>query len=231
MQSLPNQFHTLIIGSSGAIGQAFDERLQQDPRCGSITRIGRNEQISLDLTDPESIAEAAKAATEFGPFHFILVCTGVLHLETITPEKKLGDINAEQMHTIFQINTFGPALILKHFHGLLSKERAIFALISAKVGSIADNRLGGWYSYRASKAALNMLIKTSAIEIARLRPNAACVALHPGTVKSQLSQPFGGEQKGQEPEVAATHMLASLDGVTAGPQAVFLSYDGTILPW
>lgn len=231
MQSLPDQFHTLIIGSSGAIGNAFVMHLKSDPRCGGVTKISRNEPIHLDLQDEDSIKHAAHAAKEHGPYHLILVCTGVLHQDGVFPEKKLGDLDAQMMQTVFQINAFGPALILKYFQDLLSKDRAIFAFISAKVGSIEDNRLGGWYSYRASKAALNMLLKTAAIEIARTKPNTSVVALHPGTVNSALSTPFGGAVKGQDPLLATQQMLDSLDHLSPSPQAVFLSYDGKILPW
>jgi NAD(P)-dependent dehydrogenase (short-subunit alcohol dehydrogenase family) len=231
MQSLPNQFHTLIIGSSGAIGSAFVELLNKDERCASITKLSRNEAISMDLNHPESIAMAAQAAKEHGPFHLILVCTGILHGEDLKPEKKLSDLTEENLQQVFQVNTFGPALIMRHFYDLLSKERSIFGFISAKVGSIEDNRLGGWYSYRSSKAALNMILKTGAIEIARTRPLAAVVALHPGTVNSNLSAPFGGAEKGQSPLDAAAKMLTSLDQVPSSNQATFLSYDGTTLPW
>jgi NAD(P)-dependent dehydrogenase (short-subunit alcohol dehydrogenase family) len=231
MQSLPDQFHTLIIGSSGAIGQAFDRLISAEPRSGQMTRISRQSEIAMDLTDSASIAQAALVAKAQAPYHLILVCTGILHSANLMPEKKLGDLDQIQMQTIFQINTIGPALILKNFTELLAKDRSIFCFISAKVGSIEDNRLGGWYSYRASKAALNMVLKTGAIEIARNRPNTNVVAMHPGTVNSPLSAPFGGAEKGQDPLHAAEKMLHSLDQLQPNKQATFLSYDGSVLPW
>ena len=117
----------------------------------------------------------------------------MLHDGNLMPEKRLADLNYEQMQAIFQTNTMGPALLMRHFLPLLDGERAIMAMLSAKVGSIGDNQLGGWYSYRASKAALNMLVKTVAIEFARKQKHSVLVALHPGTVNSRLSRPFRGE--------------------------------------
>ena len=147
------------------------------------------------------------------------------------PEKRLADLNYPQMEATFQANTFGPALVLRHFAPLLHGERAIMAMLSAKVGSIGDNRLGGWYSYRASKAALNMLIKTAAIEVARSQKNSVLVALHPGTVNSRLSRPFRGEAIGRPAHDAAADMLRVLDVLTPTDSGSFRSYNGAELPW
>jgi NAD(P)-dependent dehydrogenase (short-subunit alcohol dehydrogenase family) len=135
------------------------------------------------------------------------------------------------MQATFQANTFGPALVLRHFAPLLAREHAIMAMLSAKVGSIGDNRLGGWYSYRASKAALNMLVRTAAIEVARTQQNSVLVALHPGTVNSRLSRPFRGDTIGRPADVAAADMLRVLDTLTLADSGTFRSYDGAELPW
>ena len=147
------------------------------------------------------------------------------------PEKKLGDLNTAQMMETFRVNAFGPALVLRHFAPLLDPERSLMTFLSAKVGSIGDNRLGGWYSYRASKAALNMIVKTAAIELARTKPGAVVVAMHPGTVDTGLSRPFGGERLGRPPSLAAREMLDVMSGLGPEDSGTFVAYDGTPLPW
>jgi NAD(P)-dependent dehydrogenase (short-subunit alcohol dehydrogenase family) len=231
MQRFGPNYKALVIGSSGGIGQAFIDQLKSDPDCEKVIGISRQSSIPLHLENENSIAQAAQSLKEQGPFDLILVSTGILHSPSISPEKKLGDLNLNQLQAVFQINTFGPALILRYFTPLLSKNHSAMVLLSAKVGSIEDNRLGGWYSYRASKAALNMLIKTAAIETARTNPNASFIALHPGTVNTGLSEPFGGQAKGQAPDEAAIKMLNAIDQCTPNTQASFLAYDGQILPW
>jgi NAD(P)-dependent dehydrogenase (short-subunit alcohol dehydrogenase family) len=135
------------------------------------------------------------------------------------------------MQTTFTVNTFGPAIMLRHFSKLLDRQRGVLAILSAKVGSIEDNRLGGWYSYRASKAALNMLIKTAAIEIKRSQENSVVVAMHPGTVTSALSQPFRGAEIGRPAAQAASEMLQVLDTLQKEDTASFVTYAGERLPW
>ena len=147
------------------------------------------------------------------------------------PEKRLASLTYDQMFETFRVNAFGPAMVLRHFSGLLDSQRGVLAVLSAKVGSIEDNRLGGWYSYRASKAALNMLLKTAAIEVKRTRPHAVLVALHPGTVDSGLSAPYRGAEIGCTPAQAAGDMLQVIDGLTPTDSGRFYSYDGTRLPW
>lgn len=147
------------------------------------------------------------------------------------PEKKLADLNYAQLEATFRVNTFGPALVLRHFSPLLDGQRGVLAVISAKVGSIEDNRLGGWYSYRASKAALNMLLKTAAIEVKRSNPNAVLVSLHPGTVNTGLSKPFKGAQIGRAAMAAARDMLGVMAQLTPADTGSFLAYDGARLPW
>lgn len=218
----------LVIGASGAIGGAFAQLLEEDSRYAEVIRLGRTTEPSLDLTAPQSISEAAAALTPQGPFDLIIVASGILHGEGFMPEKSLEAINLNQLLATFQTNTFGPALVLQQFLPLLTAG-GVFAVLSAKVGSIGDNRLGGWYSYRASKAALNMLIKTVAIETARRWPGKRLVALHPGTVTSNLSRPF--RPQARPPREAAADMLRVLEGLGANDSGGFFSYSGERLPW
>jgi NAD(P)-dependent dehydrogenase (short-subunit alcohol dehydrogenase family) len=231
LKSFPDHFRVCVIGATGAIGAAFVAQLQADPRCDSVLALHRNSSPAIDLTDERSIAAAAQALQASGPFHLIIHAAGILHSDDFMPEKKLGDLHFAQMQATFMVNTFGPALVLRHFSKLLDKQRGVLALLSAKVGSIEDNRLGGWYSYRASKAALNMMIKTAAIEIKRSQPNSVIVALHPGTVTSALSQPFRGAEIGRPALQAASEMLQVLDTLQAEETASFVTYQGQRLPW
>ena len=231
MDSLPDQFHALVIGASGTIGAAFVDLLTASPRCASVQGLHRRLPPYVDFADEDSVAQAARELAAGPRYHLIINAAGLLHTEAFMPEKRLADLNYTQMQAIFQANTFGPALVLRHFVPLLDGERAIMAMLSAKVGSIGDNRLGGWYSYRASKAALNMLIKTAAIEVARSQGNSVLVALHPGTVSSRLSRPFRGESIGRPAHAAAADMLHVLDQLTSADSGSFRSYNGAELPW
>lgn len=181
----------IVIGSSGGIGAAIESALTA--KGAYVIGLSRSQSDSelFDLTSEASIAAAAARLRDQAPFCSIYVCTGLLHDSVARPEKALRDIDQAGMMRSFAVNAVGPALVAKHFAPLLPKEgRCVFAALSARVGSISDNHLGGWYGYRASKAALNMIIKTLAIELARIRPEAICVALHPGTVDTGLSRPF-----------------------------------------
>jgi NAD(P)-dependent dehydrogenase (short-subunit alcohol dehydrogenase family) len=231
MDSLPDQFNALVIGASGAIGTAFTELLRASPRCASVQGLHRHSHPALNFADEDSIAAAARQLAAGPRFHLIINAAGILHTDSFMPEKRLADLQYQQLQATFQANTFGPALLLRHFTPLLDRERAIMAMLSAKVGSIGDNRLGGWYSYRASKAALNMLIKTAAIEVARTQPASVLVALHPGTVNSHLSRPFKGGEIGRPAQDAASDMLRILDGLTPEHSGSFRSYNGAELPW
>ena len=147
------------------------------------------------------------------------------------PEKRLEDLNPDQLTELMQINAIGPALTIRHFLPLLDPAGSLMVTLSAKVGSIEDNRLGGWYSYRSSKAALNMLIKTASIELARTKPNTALIAMHPGTVNSRLSQPFRGQQIGRPAHDACTDMLNVMSNIESKDTGNFYSYSGEKLPW
>jgi NAD(P)-dependent dehydrogenase (short-subunit alcohol dehydrogenase family) len=231
LPSFPAGYSALVIGASGGIGAAFCALLSQDARCAQVVGLHRQSQPPIDFDDGASIAAAAAHVAPLGKFHVVIVATGLLHTGQFTPEKRLADLNYAQMEQTFRTNTLGPAMVLRHFAPLLDTQRGVLAVLSAKVGSIEDNRLGGWYSYRASKAALNMLLKTAAIEVKRSNPQAVLVALHPGTVNSHLSQPFRGAEIGRKPLDAALDMLRVIDSLALGDTGRFVSYQGEALPW
>ena len=231
MPLTPKPFRALVIGSSGTIGSAFIESLEKNPACSGVVGIHRNSAHPIDYQDLSTVEQAANALAGEAPFQLIINTIGILHSADWMPEKKLDDLNPAQLQTLMQINAIGPSLTIKHFSKLLDPAGSVMATLSAKVGSIEDNRLGGWYSYRASKAALNMLIKTAAIELARTKPNIALIALHPGTVNSRLSQPFKGQQIGRPPLDAAQDMLNVLLSLDKEDSGTFISYSGERLPW
>lgn len=230
LTSFGDGYRALVIGASGALGTAFCQHLQQDPRCASVRALGRQTVPKLDLEQPETIASAAAELAGEAPFHLIIHAAGLLHRDRIKPEKSYSAIDAESLQAVFQVNTLGPALLLRDFLPLLAPQGAM-AMLSAKVGSIGDNRLGGWYAYRASKAALNMLIKTAAIELSRTRPQSRLLSLHPGTVVSPLSQPFRGAASARPADIAAGQLLSLIDTLTPADSGHFFAYDGERLPW
>ncbi|MHB2139009.1 SDR family NAD(P)-dependent oxidoreductase [Pseudomonas monsensis] len=230
MASLGDGYRALVIGASGALGTAFCEQLEQDPRCAGVRALGRRTVPALDLERPETIAGAATELAAEAPYQLIIHAAGLLHRDAIKPEKSFSAIEPEALQAVFQVNTLGPALVLRHFLPLLDPQGAM-VMLSAKVGSIGDNRLGGWYAYRASKAALNMLIKTAAIELARTRPQSRLLSLHPGTVVSALSQPFRGASSARPADVAADQLLTLIDQLTPADSGHFFAYDGERLPW
>jgi NAD(P)-dependent dehydrogenase (short-subunit alcohol dehydrogenase family) len=231
MNSFPDGFRALILGASGGIGQAFAQALQANPRCAQVVGLHRQSEPCLNFDDEASIGAAAEQLQATGKFHLIINAAGVLHTTDFMPEKKLGDLGYAQLEATFRVNTFGPALVLRHFSPLLDRQRGVLAVISARVGSIEDNRLGGWYSYRASKAALNMLLKTAAIEVKRGNPQAVLVSLHPGTVTTGLSKPFKGEQIGRPAMLAVQEMLQTLNQLDPVDTGTFVAYNGERLRW
>jgi NAD(P)-dependent dehydrogenase (short-subunit alcohol dehydrogenase family) len=225
----------VVIGSGG-IGGALVEALRaagEGKAFDDIVVLGRRSTPALDLLDEASIAACAAWLAARGSVELVIDATGILHGPGMAPEKSWRELDPAVLAQAFAINAIGPALLMKHFLPLLARDRrAVFATLSAKVGSIGDNRLGGWYAYRASKAALNQLVRTASIELRRSRPQAICVALHPGTVDTGLSAPFArsGLQV-QAPGVAAQRLLTVLAGLKADDSGEFFDYRGERLPW
>jgi len=230
MQSLPQGFRAVVIGASGGIGSALVRMLKLHNGIGELVPISRSSD-NLDLLDEDSVAAAAEKLSG-SPLHLMICATGALTLADRPPEKALKQIDPEIMLQHFRVNAIGPALIAKHFLPLLDrKERAIAAFLSARVGSIGDNRLGGWISYRSSKAALNQIVRTAAVEIARTHLRAAVVAVHPGTVRTKLSAPYSAGHPTLDADKAAAMILATLDGIPADETGAFWAYDGKRIDW
>jgi NAD(P)-dependent dehydrogenase (short-subunit alcohol dehydrogenase family) len=217
-----------IVGATGAIGAALADALERSGRPPA--RLGRSTDPPLDLRDEASIAAAAASLGD--GLHLVIDATGFLHGEGFTPEKTLRQLDHAHMALGFAINAIGPALLMKHFLPRLARhERAVFATLSARVGSITDNRLGGWYTYRAAKAALNQFVRTASIELARTHPRAICVALHPGTVATTLSAPFA--KAGLDvvtPAHAAERLLAVIDALTPDQSGLLIDQRGEEIP-
>ena len=225
-----NPKNIALIGASSAIGNALKIELNARFPFATIHAFSRSSGDPIDYNNEETIANAAMVATMDHPLEMVLVCNGILHDGEIKPEKSLRELSAEKFRHIFEVNTIVPALIAKHFLPKLNRTSpSIFAAISARVGSISDNRLGGWYAYRASKAALNMVIKNAAIEIGRQNKQAIIVGLHPGTVDSSLSKPFQGNvPKGKlfTPEYSAQKLLDVLLHSTVESSGKCFAWDG-----
>ena len=232
MTSLPAGYRALVLGANGTIGRGFVEQLARDDRCSLIERLDRSSIAPLVLEDESAITAAVKSISSHGPFHLILDATGALTIDGQGPEKRLEAISAHGLTRAFQINAIGRGLILRECIPLLPREeRCILGVLSARVGSISDNQLGGWYGYRASKAAGNMLLQTAAIESHRTRPLAVFAALQPGTVVSTLSEPFSRGHETVTAEQSTIGMLGTLNGLTARPQAWFVDYRGQTIDW
>ncbi len=245
----------LIQGASRGIGLAFVERLLREGRADRVFATARDPEtspglvalkerhgdalalVALDPTRPDSIAAAAERVGEQTErLHLLINCAGVLHVDSeFGPEKRLEQIDLDVLRRVFDVNAFGPLLVARAFRPLLGHdERSVLASLSARVGSIGDNRLGGWYAYRASKAAQNMFTRNLSIELGRRAPRCVCVALHPGTVDTDLSRPF---QRGVPPErlftpeFAAGRLLEVIDGLNTEDSGHFFAWDGSPIPW
>ena len=228
--SFPLGFKAIVIGATGGIGHALTQVLIEHPRCGGVTALARSSTPALDVLDEASVAAAAAQVADQGPYHLIITAVGVLQSEHLRPEKSLRALDPAQMALSYALNAIGPALIIKHFSPLLPKTgRSCLATLSARVGSIGDNRLGGWYSYRAAKTGLNQLIASAAIEVARTKPDAVLLALHPGTVATRLSQDFKPSHEVFTPHDAAVRLLTVIEG--ASQTGSFLAYDGQTIAW
>ncbi len=245
LESLQHPYRAAVIGASGGLGRAFTEHLAADPSASHVFAFSRTPAVArphpnlvsgqLDLLDEASIASAAELAACGGDLDLVIVATGILHRGgSVQPEKAMREIAADSMGEVLAINTIGPALVAKHFLPVLrSGHKTVFAALSARVGSIGDNRLGGWVSYRASKAALNMTLRTLAIEHARRRPDSVVAGLHPGTVKTRLSGPFSSrvpDGKLFSPSQSVEFLIKVIDGLTAADSGGVFAWDGARIP-
>jgi NAD(P)-dependent dehydrogenase (short-subunit alcohol dehydrogenase family) len=239
LQSFGQDLRVIIIGANGGIGRGFLGQFERSPQIAQIFALSRKAvggtqgkvtSISFDLTDEENIAACAEDLRDSGKFDLILVTTGLLQGEGISPEKNMRAMNRESLLKSFDVNTVGPALCAKYFLPLLHRDRkTVFAALSARVGSISDNRLGGWYAYRASKAALNMVIKTLSLEFGRRYPDAVICGLHPGTVDTTLSAPFQGnvpDGKLFTPEFSTKKMINVVDSLSGENSGYLYAWDG-----
>ncbi|WP_417742313.1 SDR family NAD(P)-dependent oxidoreductase [Salipiger sp.] len=224
--SPPAQTRALVIGTSGGIGSALCAALSEDG--AEVTGLSRSAD-GIDFADPASVSARLQALS--GPFRTIVVASGMLAPEGARPEKSLAEIDAGRMAEVMATNAIGPAQVLRHVPRLLPREgRSVVGVLTARVGSIGDNRLGGWYSYRASKAAANQIVHTAAIEIARTHPGAIVVALHPGTVATEFTSAYPAHRK-VAPAEAARNLLGVLDGLAPEQTGQFFDWAGAPVPW
>jgi len=223
----------VIIGARGGIGAALANALEQDPNYAQVIRLHRESAPPCDISDEASIAAAAASLmTTYPPIDLVIVATGLLHSTSKGPEKSLRELDPDWMMENFRINAVGPTLVAKHFLPIMAKQGPIcFAALSARVGSISDNRLGGWHSYRASKSALNMFIRNIAIEWQRKNSQSVVVGLHPGTVETLLSAPFKGNPAHERftPARAAEDMLNVLQRLKPEQSGQIFAYDGSLI--
>ncbi|MFN6567435.1 SDR family NAD(P)-dependent oxidoreductase [Dendronalium sp. ChiSLP03b] len=247
-------FNSLIVGASQGIGLGFVKKLLIDDRIAKIYATYRQKNtaeellslvnkysgklicLAMDISDESQIVEAVQQIqTEVNKLHLAINCVGLLHEGNLEPEKSLRQINSENLLRYFQINSIGAVLLAKHLLPLFRHgERSVFATISAKLGSISDNQLGGWYGYRASKAALNMFMRTAAIEYGRSCPKTLVVTLHPGTTDTKLSRPFQRNVPAEKlfsVERTVTQLLNVIEQLQEGDSGQFFSWDGSRLPW
>lgn len=235
--------NVLLIGANGGIGKALHKRLAEDKRVSTLTVSSRGyvenlhpnqTNVIADFANESSIEQMVHIASKERPLDVVIVATGILHDEDMMPEKSITTITAESFQKQLLINTIGPALVAKYAMPKLNKNRqSIFATFSARVGSISDNKIGGWYSYRASKSALNMFIKTLSIEMKRKNKQAVIVGLHPGTVDTNLSKPFQKsvtKDKLFTPEYSAEKLLHVLEKITQSDSGKVLAWDGKEIP-
>ncbi len=228
----PDPCKALIVGSGGALGNAFANHLRQRMPGVEVVCISRSSGEGFDLRDPGSIARIGERLAGQGPFHLIVDATGALTIDGVGPEKALSRLDPDTLAKSFAVNAIGPVLLLRQLAPLLAGGDAIYAKLSARVGSITDNRKGGWYGYRASKAALNMMLQTAAIELQRRNPRLRVVALQPGTVRSKLSEPFqSGVSELLEPDESVAGMMAAMFALEPKAGAHFIDYMGQAIPW
>jgi NAD(P)-dependent dehydrogenase (short-subunit alcohol dehydrogenase family) len=223
----------VVFGASGGIGNALVQKLLRDGTFPHVVGFSRGSTPSVDLLDEDSLERAAAFAGGQGDIRLVIDATGFLHDEQDRPEKSLRELNAGKLARAFALNAIGPALIMKHMLPLLPRDgKAVFAKLSARVGSIGDNKLGGWYGYRASKAAVNQLVRTAAIELRRRAPEAICVVLHPGTVATPLSMPFAKVGlDAQTPAQSAELLLNVIERLGPDQSGGFFDHNGQSIVW
>ncbi len=228
-----NRNEAIVIGASGGIGAALADALDRDAGFDAVHRLSRS-ATGFDITCEETIAAAAAGLKAEGvEARLVILASGILQDGQAKAEKSLRELEPPAMQHMFMVNSIGPALVMKHFLPLLPRKgRAVFAVLSARVGSIGDNRLGGWYSYRASKAALNQLVRTGAVELRRRAPEAICVALHPGTVDTSLTRAFAKSGlEVQPPPVAAERIMQVLSRLSPAQSSEFFDHHGRRIEW
>tara|TARA_E500000081_G_scaffold131993_1_gene142661 strand:- start:403 stop:1116 length:714 start_codon:yes stop_codon:yes gene_type:complete len=230
-----------VIGSSGAIGSAFVDHYINDQSINSIFSFSRSsigidnnkvKHFSIDIENENSVQDAAKSVEEIN-FDEIIIASGLLHTNEFGPEKSIKDLKADNILKVLNVNTVGPAIIGKYFLPLLNKDnKSVMAFLSARVGSISENKLGGWYAYRASKSALNQVIKTFSIELKRTNPKAIIIGLQPGTVDSELSAPFKRSVSNNKlftAEYSVSQLLEVIERADESSSGNLISWDGEII--
>lgn len=236
LKSFPRDFRALVFGAKGGIGAALGDALAG--RC-EVQQVARQSAANIhegDICDAASLAQLAAQLQEGGPFHLIINATGLLHdaASDIQPERSIKQVQASSMARLFEVNAIGPALVMRYFLPLLARDgKAVMAHLSARIGSISDNRIGGWTGYRAAKAAQNMIVKNAAIETARRDRSKIIVGLHPGTVDTPLSAPFQSNVPAEKlftPRQSAAYLLAVIDNLTAENSGHVFAWDGTQIP-
>lgn len=222
----------LVIGATGGIGAALTAALRQDPACVKLTALSRSVD-GMDLSNEERVAAIAEELQrENASYNLIINASGALEIDGARPEKAFREIDAATMMRAFAVNSLGAAMALKYFLPLTPrKERVVFAALSARVGSIGDNRLGGWVSYRASKAALNQIVRCAAIEYQNRNQEGVVVALHPGTIKTPLTEKYAKERYTASPTEAAANLLSVIDRLTPQQSGGFFDYAGEEIVW
>jgi NAD(P)-dependent dehydrogenase (short-subunit alcohol dehydrogenase family) len=232
LASFPAGGVAVVFGATGGIGGALVEAIEASGRFDHVTPFSRSTLPAINLLDEASLERAASLAADRGPLRLVIDATGFLHDGHQAPEKSWSQLDPGKLARAFAVNAIGPALIMKHVLPRLPRSgKAVFATLSARVGSIGDNRLGGWYAYRASKAALNQIVRTAAVELARRSPDALCLALHPGTVVTTLSAPFSAGHEVHSPTAAARHLLGVIDQLSADATGGFFDWQGQTVPW
>ena len=254
VQGLDVPAHVLVSGASSGIGLAMVDALLGNPTVARVFAVSRTasdsealsalqarhgarlQPVSADLTTDAGLDAIVGGVRAGGDdLHLVVNCAGVLHGDGLRPEKSLATLDRDALERSFALNAFAPVLLVRALLPLLTPNAPrVVASLSARVGSIGDNRLGGWYAYRAAKAAQNQLLRTLAIEWQRSHPHATCVMLHPGTVDTPLSQPFQTRVAADAlfpPARAARQLLDIIAGLTPADSGRFIAWDGSMIPW